>query len=85
MAKEKGDMRQTLLVWLSFWRDVFLRAAKADSPLTNVDRVEQVESLAAKLSLPAARQRVSEAERAIARLERNVNPRLLAEVLLLGW
>ena len=85
LAKEKGDMRQTLLVWLSFWRDVFLRAAQADSPLTNVDRAEEVESLAAKLSLPVARQRVSEAERAIARLERNVNPRMLAEVLLLGW
>jgi len=85
LSKEKGDMRQTLMVWLSFWRDVFLRAAKADSPLTNVDRVEQVESLAAKLSLPVARQRVSEAEKAISRLERNVNARILAEVLLLGW
>ncbi len=85
LAKEKGDMRQTLLVWLSFWRDVFLRAAKADSPLTNVDRVEQVEALAAKMTLLVARQRVSEAEKAISRLERNVNARMLAEVLLLGW
>lgn len=85
LSKEKGVMRQVLLVWLSFWRDVLLRTAKANSPLTNVDRIEQIEQLADKLSLAMARQRVAEAERAIQQLERNVNARLLAEVLLLGW
>jgi len=83
--EEKEKMRQTLIIWLSFWRDVLLRAAKADSPLTNMDRAEEIEALARKLDLPAARQRVSETERAIQQMERNVNARLLAEVLLLGW
>lgn len=85
LAKEKDVMRQVFLVWLSFWRDVLLRAAKADSPLANIDRAEEIESLAKKLDLPAARQRVTETERAIQQMERNVNARLLAEVLLLGW
>jgi DNA polymerase III subunit delta' len=85
LAKEKDVMRQVYMVWLSFWRDVLLRAAKADSPLANVDRAEEIESLAKKLDLPAARQRVSETERAIQQMERNVNARLLAEVLLLNW
>jgi DNA polymerase III subunit delta' len=83
--EEKEKMRQTLIVWLSFWRDVLLRAAKSESPLANVDRAEEIESLAKKLDLPAARQRVSETERAIQQMERNVNARLLAEVLLLNW
>lgn len=85
LAKEKDVMRQVYMVWLSFWRDVLLRAAKADSPLANIDRAEEVESLAKKIELPAARQRVTETERAIQQMERNVNSRLLAEVLLLGW
>jgi len=85
LAKEKDVMRQVLLTWLSFWRDVLLRAAKADSPLANLDRAEEIESLAKRIDLPAARQRVAETERAIQQMERNVNARLLMEVLLLNW
>ena len=85
LAKEKDVMRQVLLVWLSFWRDVLLRAAKADSPLVNLDRAEEIEALAKRIDLPAARQRVTETERAIQQMERNVNARLLMEVLLLNW
>jgi len=85
LAKEKDVMRQVLLTWLSFWRDVLLRAAKAESPLANMDRAEEIESLAKRIDLPAARQRVAETERAIQQMERNVNARLLMEVLLLNW
>ena len=82
-ARER--FRDTLLLWLAFWRDVLLRAAKSDAPLANVDYITEVESLAARLSLPQARQLVTAAEGAVDRLERNVNARLLAEVLLLDW
>lgn len=85
LAKEKDVMRQVFLVWQSFWRDVLLRAAKADSPLANVDRAEEIETLAQQLDLSVARRRVTETERAIRQMERNVNARLLAEVLLLDW
>ena len=85
LAKEKDSMRQVLLTWQSFWRDVFLRASQADTPITNVDRIPEIELLAGKLTLPAARQRLAETGQAIQRMERNVNARLLAEILLLGW
>ncbi len=85
LAKDKNEMRQAFLVWESFWRDVFLSASKADSPLTNVDRAEEIASLAARLELPAARGRVNEVQRALHQMERNVNARLLTEILLLGW
>jgi DNA polymerase-3 subunit delta' len=85
LAKEKDTLRQVLLVWLSFWRDVFLTVAKADAPLANLDRAEEIESLAGKLSLAEARKTVTSLESALRRLERNVNARLLAEVLLLDW
>jgi len=82
-AKER--FRETLLIWLSLWRDVMLVAAKADAPLVNVDRTDEIEALAARLSLAEARRLVSDLERAVGRLEKNVNARLLAEVLLLDW
>jgi DNA polymerase-3 subunit delta' len=85
LAKDRGVMRQVLLVWLAYWRDVLLRAAQADAPLVNLDRAEEIESLAKKLSLAEARKLVSDMEQAVERLEKYVNPRLLAEVTLLDW
>jgi DNA polymerase-3 subunit delta' len=86
---EKSDarerLRETFLLWLSFWRDVLLCASRGQAPLANVDRVVQIEALAGKLSLAEARRMVEAAEGAIDKLERNVNPRLLTEVLLLDW
>jgi len=82
-AKER--FRETLLLWLSFWRDVMLVAAKADAPPANVDRTDEIEVLAARLSLAEARRLVSDLERAVDRLDKNVNARLLAELLLLDW
>jgi DNA polymerase-3 subunit delta' len=83
LVKDKEAMRQTLLVWLSYWRDVLLRASGAAAPLANVDQEETITSLASQLELEGARQVVNNMEAAIKQLERNVNPRLLAEVLLL--
>ncbi len=83
--KEKEKLRQALQVWLSFWRDVLLCAAGSDVPLTNLDWQEQVQMLGEKLDLPTVRARVSDLEQAIQRLDANVNPRLLAEVLFLDW
>jgi len=77
--------RETLLLWLSFWRDVLLCRAGAQTPLTNVDCTEGIEALAARLTLDEAHGLVAAAEEAIDQLERNVNPRLLAEVLMLDW
>lgn len=83
LARDKDDMRQTLLVWLSFWRDVLLHISGASTSTTNIDQEESISSLAKKLTLEQARSVVQDTESALKRLERNVNPRLLAEVLLL--
>jgi DNA polymerase-3 subunit delta' len=83
LAKDKETMRQTLLVWLSYWRDVLLHASGATVSIANVDQEETITALAGRLELEGARHVVSNMESAITRLEHNVNPRLLAEVLLL--
>ncbi len=83
--KEKEKLRQALTVWLSFWRDVLLCAAGSDVPLTNLDQEAQLRSLGQELDLPFVRARVSDLEQAFQRLDANVKPQLLAEVLLLDW
>lgn len=85
LAKDKDVFRAVLLVWLSFWRDVFLRASGAQTAIANLDRDEEITHLADQLGLRESRRVLRLHERAIGQLERNVNPRLLAENILLGW
>ena len=78
-------MRQTILIWLSYWRDVMLRTAQAHTPLVNIDRNMEIESLAERMDLSTVRRVVNDLESTLEKMERNVNARLLAEVLLLDW
>ncbi len=83
LSKDKDAMRQTILVWLTYWRDVLLRVAGAGTPLINIDRNMEIEFLAGRLDLSSARKVVSDHENVLEKMDRNVNSRLLAEVLLM--
>lgn len=83
LARDKEVMRQAFLIWLSYWRDVMLCISGASAPLTNIDRQAEIEALSPRLSMWQARQLAQGMEVSLERLERNVNPRLLAEVMLL--
>jgi DNA polymerase-3 subunit delta' len=83
LSRDKDSMRQAILFWLSYWRDVMLRTAQAATPLVNVDRNVEIEGLAGQLDLSSARKAVGNLENALEQMEKNVNPRLLAEILLL--
>jgi DNA polymerase-3 subunit delta' len=83
LSRDKESMRQAILIWLTYWRDVMLRSAQAETPLVNVDRNMEIEDLAGRLNLSVARAAVSRLEDVLEKMERNVNSRLLAEVLLL--
>jgi len=83
LSRDKDAMRQAILIWLSYWRDVMLRTARARTPLVNVDRNLEIEDLAGRMDLSSARRVVSDMENTLEKMDGNVNPRLLAEVLLL--
>ncbi len=85
LAKEKDAFRETLLLWLSLWRDVMLQTAGEAETIANIDRRSLIESLAEKLNLAEAKALLSAAEEGIGQLQRNVNARLLAENILLGF
>ena len=83
LSKDRDVMRQTILIWLTYWRDVMLRTAQAETPLINLDRNLEIEDLASRMDLSTARLTVRGLESTLEKLDANVNTRLLAEVMLL--
>jgi DNA polymerase-3 subunit delta' len=83
LSRDRDGMRQTIMFWLSYWRDVLLRAAQAGTPLVNVDRNVEIEDLAGRTDVASASRLVRRLEASLEQIDRNVNPRLLAEVLLI--
>ena len=85
LAKDKDDFRQVLFIWLSFWRDVLMKASGADVEITNCDRIDEIEKLATLLDRVLVHSVTDALEKAIDRFDRNVNSRLLAEIILMDW
>jgi DNA polymerase-3 subunit delta' len=85
ISKDKKALREAFQVWLSLWRDLMLRSASPGLPLVNLDQEEAIAALVGQIDLQTARARVVDLERGIARLDANVNARLLTEVILLDW
>ncbi len=83
ISEDRETLRDLLQIWLSYWRDVLLRAANASSPIANFDREHEIEHLAAHFNLKTAHSTVSSIERIYNLLDRNINTRLAVEVLLL--
>ena len=81
----RDALRQALQVWLSYWRDLLLCTAGADTPLVNLEREAELRRLAARIDRYTALRAVTALERGLDQLQANVNPKLLGEVLLMDW
>jgi DNA polymerase-3 subunit delta' len=88
-AKERventDELRNELQVWLTFWRDVLISAAGIPGTLTNLDYSTPIARLAGEIGLQRAQFFVKAIENTIERIDRNVNPRLALEVLLIDY
>lgn len=82
-SKPRQAVGEVLSIWLSFWRDVFLRASGESLPLVNVDLQTQIEEVAAQVSVARAREMILAHEEALKHLDANVNVQLLLETLML--
>jgi DNA polymerase-3 subunit delta' len=85
LSKDKDGTRQVLELWGSYWRDVMLSCSGSSIDLVNIDRRSEIEALGKKIDLSQARRLVMDVESGIERLDKNVNARLLLEVMLLDW
>ena len=83
--KQRESLRLALQTWLTYWRDLLLCSAGADTPLVNLDRESELRRLAGQIDRSTALRVVTGLERGLDLLQANVNPRLLGETLLLDW
>jgi DNA polymerase-3 subunit delta' len=83
--EDREELRSELQVWLTFWRDVLISAAGLTNALTNLDYSTRIEQLAAEIGLQKAQFYVNAIESTMERIDRNVNPRLALEVLLMDY
>jgi len=83
LVKDKELLNFLLQVWSSFWRDVYLTLSGASVQITNLDWKNEIESVGNNISFPEAVAMVKLIQETIHLLNRNVNPRLTLEVLML--
>ena len=81
----REKLHWALLVWESFWRDIFITASGADLPLVNLEYQADIQRLAAAIGPETAHARLADIGQTLTRQEGNVNSRLLVEMLLLEW
>ncbi|MCW5874921.1 MAG: hypothetical protein KIS88_09790 [Anaerolineales bacterium] len=82
-SKDRQGLRDQLLVWLSYWRDVVVAASGGAVPLSNIDHAAEIQNIAQMIGFEQATRVLQAVERALTQLETNVNARLALEVLLL--
>jgi DNA polymerase-3 subunit delta' len=83
--KARQNTSQVLRTWLSFWRDVFLRASGGPSALINIDIEQEIDRIAGQVSPEQARNLVLVHEQALEQLDAYANVRLLLETVMLQW
>jgi DNA polymerase-3 subunit delta' len=72
-----------LPLWQLYWRDVVLLASGGDVPVVNVDRLDALRALAARVGVDAAGAALEAVRETANRLTLNANTRLATEVLAL--
>ena len=83
-AEAKLDLRDGLSHWLSLWRDVLLLRTNSGTPLTNLDREDEVRQLAERVSEKQAAGFVRRLEHSFARIQ-GANLQLMLDNILLEW
>ncbi|MBC8264748.1 MAG: DNA polymerase III subunit delta' [Anaerolineales bacterium] len=75
---------ELLHLWLSWWRDLLLKASGSSAGVINTDRENTLREQAQRFSLGQVRNFVEALRTAVWQLEHNANTRLTLEVLMLS-
>ncbi|MFN8483000.1 MAG: DNA polymerase III subunit delta' [Anaerolineae bacterium] len=85
LAKKPDALPDLLELWQSWWRDALLTQGGCGEWVTNSDQRATLDALAQRRSTAELAGALRALREASAELERNANPRLVLEVLLLTW
>lgn len=82
-SRDPNTIKELLTLWLTIWRDLLLVQSGSQSRLVNLDWQQTLARLAGQIQLSQTIAMVISLRQALKNLERNVNPRLNLEVVLL--
>jgi DNA polymerase-3 subunit delta' len=82
-SKNRETARETLQIWMSWWRDLLLISGECKNSITNVDLEDELFHEASYYCLPGIKAFIDYLFQAIEALDRNANPRLVLETLML--
>lgn len=84
LSRDGAMLKEVLTLWLTIWRDLLLlQSGAAQTKIMNLNWQARLQQLAGHSTLTEASDMVARLRTALINLERNVNPRLNLEVLLL--
>lgn len=83
-AQSRADVLDELGLWLGWWRDVMIVCEGRPELVWHTSRRPMLESVASGLDAAQSAVTVKAVERVVSLLERNVNPRLAVEELMLA-
>lgn len=83
-GKRRQAVREQLELWLEWWRDVMLTRGGYAEGIANVDREQEIRRHASQLALPEITAAMKAVQTALRQLERNANPRLVLDVMMLA-
>jgi DNA polymerase-3 subunit delta' len=83
LSRDSLALREALILWLLVWRDVLLLNSGSATKIINLDWYEKLQAMAQYSSVAQAGEMVARLQTTLLNLDKNVNPRLNLEVLLL--
>ncbi len=81
--KERSFYIEMLHTWLSLWRDILLQTTGASTHIVNLDKENEIKSLAQRYPVNIPHQVISSIIRTLELIDKNVNARLALENLML--
>jgi len=82
--RDRDEVRETLYLWLGWWRDLLLLGQGATEFVHNIDWLEALEKHAGVLTESQKLQVIASIQDTLDALDQNANPRLALEVLMLS-
>lgn len=85
LSRDSTALKEALVLWLIAWRDLLLLMSGGQTKIINLDWQDMLQQVAHRSTLAQAKDMVARLQAAHNNLNRNVNPRLNLEVVLLHW
>ena len=83
MSRKPDRVASVLEIMTSWWRDILLLAAQSTTPITNIDRQDELNTWASRYPVEIVKNALQAIRETTWKLEHNTNLRLALEVLAL--